>query len=492
MTTISLRRAASATALTLVLSGAGAAFAQSTAGTTDLKTTYVQRIDGARDGDDAGDRVDNAGDVNHDGRDDLIIGAYAADRGGRTDTGAAYLVQSSSARHVHLDAGGPNVVEIRGARKNDNIGNIVAGLGDVNGDGRPDQAVGSDDVADPRRLSVSPAWVILSTGGRHVINLRKPGKGIVRIDGSDPDAEIDSIAGAGDFNGDGIADIVVGESNADGDEDSAYIILGSRGFRHVNLGDYGDDEIPIYSGTQAGLGRSVAGVADVNGDGLADVLVGYDGGAVVVFGRKDTAKIEAQGTAFGGYDIGAATTDAPPSLGGAVSGIGDLNGDGLADLAISASTAPAKGRRHGGLVAVYYGKAGPEPQAYPPAPAEGLQIYGASKDDRAGYAIAGPGDVTGDGRPDIVVGAFLGGGMGRLDAGDTYLVSPPATGGDIDLSHLGPNVQRWVGSAAQEQSGFAVRGADTNGDGHPEVVIGAGFADHVHPNSGSVYIVRPR
>jgi hypothetical protein len=484
MKAISPRAAASVAALTLVLSGAGAAAgAQSTADTTDLKTTFVQRLDGAHTGDDAGDRVANAGDVNRDGRDDVIIGAYTADANGRENAGTAYLVRSSPSKRVKLGTDSAGVVEFRGAHKDDNVGQMVAGLGDVNGDGRPDQAVGSYSLTARGRSKAGSIWVVLSTAGRRHINLGKPGAGLVRIDGSAEDAELDPAASAGDFNGDGIGDMVVGET------DAAYVILGRRDFRAVDLGDPGAGVLRISPDSQESLGLRVAGAGDVNGDGLADVVVGYLGGAVVVFGRKDvSAAVDAGAAGSGSYDIGAGSDNAPASLGDAVAGVGDLDGDGLADIAVSASNAPARGKRRAGVVAIYYGKAGTEAQAYPPPAGQGMRILGAGNDDRAGYTVAGLGDLNGDGRPEVLVGSFLAGGLGRVDAGVTYRVSPPASG-DVFLGNLGATVHRWVGARPQEQSGYAVDSADVDGDGTPEILIGAGFAANRGRHSGSVYVV---
>ena len=485
MKAFSLRCAVSVGAL--VLTGAGAALAQSTGDTTDLRTTYVQRIDGAHTGDDAGDRVASAGDINRDGREDLVIGAFSADPGGRESAGAAYIVRSSAARRVKLGSGaGSGIVELRGGRKNDKLGQMVQGIGDVNGDGRPDQAVGTYSVAARGRPKAGSIWVVLTTAGKRTINVRKPASGLVRIDGSEEQAELDPAASAGDFNGDGIGDLVVGET------DAAYVILGRRDFRAVDLDDPGAGVLRILGEGQESLGARVAGVGDVNADGLADVAVGYLGGAVVVFGRRDISRTVGAGVpGSGSYDIGEATTDPPDSLGDALAGVGDVNGDGRADIAVAASNASAAGQRRAGVVAIYYGKADEAAQAYPPPPGQGMRILGAGNDDRAGYSVAGPGDLDGDGRPEIVVGAFLAGGLGRVDAGVTYRVSPPAGGGDVHLASLGASARRWVGARAQEQSGYAVDAADVDGDGAREIVIGAGFASYRGRHSGSVYVVDP-
>jgi len=485
MNVMSLRAFACVVALTALMSSAAAALAEPAGDTVDLKTTYLQRLDGAHAGDDAGDRVANAGDVNRDGREDVIVGAYTADAGGRKDAGAAYLVRSSGARKVTLGSGARGVVELRGGRAGDNLGQMVQGIGDVNGDGRPDQAVGSYGVTARGRKKAGSIWVVLSTAGKRVINVRKPSRGIVRVDGSAAGAELDPADAAGDFNGDGIGDLVVGET------DAAYVVLGRRDFRAVDLAGPGAGVISIVPEGQEGFGFRVAGVGDVNADGLADVAVGYIGGAVVVFGRRDAPRrVDVGALGSGGYDIGGASDDAPASLGDALAGVGDLNGDGRDDIAVSASNASALGKSRAGLVAIYYGKPDSEPQAYPPAPGQGLRVLGAGNDDRAGYAVAGPGDFDGDGRPELIVGSFLAGGLGRVDAGVTYRASPGDS--DLWLGSLGAKAHRWVGSRSQEQSGYAVDAADTDGDGRREILVGAGFAAPHGRHSGSVYVVAAR
>ena len=100
-----------------------------------------------------------------------------------------------------------------------------------------------------------------------------------------------------------------------------------------------------------------------------------------------------------------------------------------------------------------------------------MRILGAGNDDRAGYTVAGGGDMTGDGRPEIVVGAFLAGGLGRIDARrDLSRRRHRRTAATCGWATSAPSVKRWVGSQAQEQSGYAVDSADVNGDGTREIV----------------------
>ena len=224
----------------------------------------MQRIDGAHTGDDAGDRVANAGDVNHDGRDDIIVGAYTADAGGRVNAGAAYLVRSSAARHVKLGTRAPPASSSSAAaHRATTSGRWSPASATSTATGAPDQAVGSYDLtrARPRQGRLDLGDPLDAAASARSTSPRRP-PGIVRIDGSAADAEIDPAAAAGDFNGDGIADLVVGET------DAAYVILGSTSFGAVDLANPGANVLTISPESQASLGLKVAGVGDVNGDGL--------------------------------------------------------------------------------------------------------------------------------------------------------------------------------------------------------------------------------
>lgn len=118
-----------------VLAAAGATFAQATGETADLASTFVHRIDGARSGDYTGDFASNAGDLNGDGREDVIVGAWGADPLGRKNAGAAYIVMSSAAKHVRVNVRRSRVIEIRGSRKGAEVGLVAHGIGDINATG---------------------------------------------------------------------------------------------------------------------------------------------------------------------------------------------------------------------------------------------------------------------------------------------------------------------------------------------------------------------
>ncbi len=391
-------RAASVAALTLLLCGAGAALAQSTGDTADLKTTFVQRLDGAHTGDDAGDRVANAGDVNRDGREDLIVGAYTADAGGRKDAGAAYLVTASNARKVKLGSGGARASSrSAAAARATRSGRWSPASATSTATGAPTRpsAATSSTPAGARRparcgWSCRPAAARPST-------CASPARGLVRIDGSDEEAELDPAASAGDFNGDGIGDLVVGETGA------AYVILGRRDFRAVDLGDPGAGVAPDLARRAGGLrlrGRGRRRRQRRRAGRRRRRLLGGRRRRLRPPGHSQAVDAGAAGS--GSYDIGAgeqrrrrprSATRSPASATSTATGA-PTSRSRRPTPRRAASAAPASSRSTTARTA-------PSRRPTRRPPAQGMRIFGAGNDDRAGYTVAGRGDLDGDGRPEV-------------------------------------------------------------------------------------------
>ena len=253
-------------------------------------------------------------------------------------------------------------------------------------------------------------------------------------------------------------------------------------------------------------GSAVAGVGDVNGDGLGDFAVGAPyaapagrrqaGSVFVVFGSRTRSGTSSLGTLGpGGFRI-----DGPTDTGGdttgtwagsSISGAGDINGDGRADLIVSAAGADPNSRLDSGSVYVVFGKPDDGTIDLQTLGSHGYRIDGATSTAGTGRAVAGLGDVNGDGRPEVLIGAPWSSNTTRVQSGSVYVVFGKADTAPIDLAALGAQGYRIDGPDADSNFGMAVANAgDVNADGRPDVAIGAPFTRPGTGNTvGAAFIV---
>ena len=233
-------------------------------------------IEGTTEGDFSGESVSGAGDVNGDGLADLIVGAFGAAPNGEVRAGSSYVVFGKPGdKTAHLESLGDGGFVIEGAAAYDASGRSVSGAGDVNGDGLTDLIVGAPGVGDS-----GLSYVVFGKLDNEPVDLGALGSdGFAIIGASAGDGLGNSVSGAGDVNGDGLSDLIVGASHADpGDEEfagSSYVVFGKAGTETVDLAVLGDGGFVIEGALERGnSGNSVSGAGDVNGDGLADLIVG--------------------------------------------------------------------------------------------------------------------------------------------------------------------------------------------------------------------------
>jgi hypothetical protein len=278
----------------------------------------------------------------------------------------------------------------------------------------------------------------------------------------------------------------------------AYVVFGKPGGSGVELTALGSGgfEIEGPPGFGSLFGLSVAGVGDINGDGLADVAAGApfagSGAVAVVYGKSTSAPVDPAAGDGAGFLIEGEPGE-QTEAGWSVAGPGDVNGDGRPDVLIGA---PTVGFRSAGAGYVVFGKpdSATVQLAAVAAGAGGFRMDGVLGDD-AGRSVNGAGDVNGDGVADVLVGAPGADNNGRSGSGSAYVVMGSRTPASFNLGaaeQLGLGF-RIDGAAAGDVAGAAVGPAgDQTGDGRDDLAVGAVGADgNGRRNSGSAYVLGP-
>jgi len=420
-------------------------------------------LTGIAGGDESGRPVSAAGDINGDGIDDIIIGANQASSGGHPGAGESYVVFGST-------------------------------------QGFP---------------AIMPLATVYPAGGGDGT------RGFVLTGVDDGDASGYSVSAAGDVNGDGIDDIVIGAANADPDPHirtgggKSYVVFGStQGFPAilplVTLepagGGDGSRGFVLTGDVYDTSGFSVSAAGDVNGDGVDDLIIGAPGPdpagnnageSYVVFGSTagfaaifplPSLKPAGGGDGSEGFVLAGAHRD--DDSGRAVSGAGDVNGDGIDDLIIGVRDAPAGGEPDAGQSYVVFGSTQPFPaifplvSLYPPGDgSRGFVLTGIDEDDQSGDSVSAAGDVNADGVDDLIIGADTADPGGHAIAGESYVVfgstqgfAPVVPLGSLFPPGGGDGSRGFVltGIDTSDRSGISVRAAgDVNDDGIDDVIVGA-------------------
>jgi len=468
-------------------------------------------LDGEARGDYAGWSVDGAGDVNGDGIADLVVGARDAEGNG-TGSGRTYVVFGTIETddvllgNIALGIGG---FAVDGETAYDSSGFVVSRAGDTNGDGLDDVIVGAHD-ADPNGLQNSGrAYVVFGKKDIETVSLADVANGIggFALDGaSTHDWAGHCASAAGDVNGDGLDDIIVGASRADPNDldrsGQSYVVFGKEGSDPVLLAEVaqGIGGFAVDGASEHdSAGYSVSGAGDVNGDGLADIVLGaptanpngpWSGRAYVVFGKKDTDNVDLVTVALGSAGFVMDGASAYDSTGYAVSNAGDVNGDGLDDVIVGAHDADPHGESSGRSYVVF-GKVDTTQVSLADLArgAGGFVLDGAVPQDDSGRSVNGAGDLNGDGLDDVIVGARGANPGGRADAGKAYVVFGKADTEAVSLAEVANGVGGFAmeGALARDWAGKSVGGAgDVNHDGVPDLVLGAPQA---LSSTGRAYVV---
>ena len=325
--------------------------------------------------------LSSAGDVNGDGLADFIVGAYKADAGSVLDVGRSYVVYGKTASNtaIELSALGTGGLVINGTVASDYSGWSVSAAGDVNGDGYADVIVGAYQ-ADPNGTSSGRSYVVFGKPGGGSIDLANVNNGVggFAIQGERTgDLSGYSVSSAGDVNGDGLADVIVGAPEGDSSglfgDGRSFVVFGKTSGTAVQLtnisnGVGGFAIGGIFSNTD--IGYSVSSAGDINGDGLADLLVGAPemtlstsegyrtGQTYVVYGKANGSAVTVSTGMASSLGFAISGEGYQDLTGRIVSAAGDVNGDGLADLMISANTRNVDGYPLAGRTYVILGSTG--------------------------------------------------------------------------------------------------------------------------------------
>jgi hypothetical protein len=354
--------------------------------------------------------------VNGDGLDDVIVGVIGNSANG-TRAGASFVVfGKEDGTDVELSEveAGIGGFAIYGVSAGDRYGWAVSSAGDVNGDGFDDLAIAGNQLGAPYHDN----YVVFGKSNTAAVNLQDVGEG----SGGGFSVQygyvkLSSISSAGDVNGDGFDDLIIGASAYDNLTGASFVVFGKADDEVVQLSEViksSNDQGFVINGASGGdrLGWSASSAGDINGDGLDDLIVGArdddpngvdSGASFVVFGKTDgvaidLAEVEDPTNSKGFVINGVSAGD---RSGNSVSSAGDVNGDGFDDLIIGADWDDPNGASSGSSFVVFGGN----------FTGAATQVGTLGADDLVGTAaidvlIGGTGDdqLTGNGGADVLRG----------------------------------------------------------------------------------------
>ena len=448
-------------------------------GFSDTEVTATNFAFSAFDGTNVGKSVSSAGDINGDGLADLIVGATGSIFG--ESDGEAYVIFGSRKLTDINIANKGNIPANQGFKIFGGgikiLGYSVSGTGDINGDGFDDLVVGA--AGNYTNQVPGVAYVVFGSAQAKILDLGNlNGKNGFKFTSVDKgNAFGGSVSNVGDMNGDGYDEIIAGSIFTDKgatNTGASYVLFGKKdGFANITTAELnGKNGFEIPGVVASGFsGWTVNGGGDINGDGLADLLVTsvYNSSVYVVFGSTKPFAKSFNLAGLQGSNGFILSGDATSRLGFSASIAGDVNGDGYDDLLVGETG----GNGEIGRAYLVFGKAmGFGTLKTTDIKGEvGFKINGVGADDRAGSAVNAAGDVNGDGFDDLLIGAS---GTNK-NSGMTYVVY----GRDFTKTI------NFVGGTGRDVLTGTSAAENFVGGGGNDILNGLGGADSFNAGSGN-------
>lgn len=442
-----------------------------------------------------------AGDVDGDGRLDLLIGATARQAGTDTVDSDLYLLLGSGRLLNSLATPSLALADLEIGTMDDSLDIKGTEPGDLDGDGYDDLAIGTASLrSEAGHTCAGAIWLLLGGGGL-LTRTSLEDADVSWVGEDDFHYAGRGYSGLADVDGDGLPELAVGAPGDDTGASSAgavYLLRGATalaGSPAVRSLDEADLKL-IGETETATAGSAILDGGDVDGDGLPDLIIsapydetaGNDAGVVYVMLGDGTISGASGVESLADADLILLGASANDHTGTGIAGLGDLDADGLADLAVSAPR-QGTGTAYSGAVYVWRGGGALWGASLLESEDADLRLSGEGDDTEAGITIAGGEDLNGDGGPDLVVGAN-GWSSGGQYAGATYvLLSDGALHEASGHKSLRASDVRVRGVSANDFAYNVNVTRDVNANGYAELLVGARGVDGVELNVGAVYLL---